>query len=98
VVCVGDRSVNNGHGGRSVDCGFLTRISQPCTLAQVQTIQIKGHLHEAAPKMLQEQVNSFLINFDFNISKDVILPESSTLTLLRCTHEEVEDTDHREQD
>jgi hypothetical protein len=66
--------------------------------AQVQRIQIKGHLHEAAPKKQQEQVNSFLIDFDFNISKDVILPESSTLTLLRCTHEEVEDTYHQEPD
>ena len=49
-------------------------------------------------KKLQEQVNSFLIDFDFNISRDEILPKCSTLMLLRCTHEEVEDTDDRDQD
>ena len=49
-------------------------------------------------KKLQEQVNSFLIDFDFNISRDEILPKCSTLMLLRCTHEEVEDTVDRDQD
>jgi hypothetical protein len=43
-------------------------------------------------------VNSFIIDFDFNISKDVILPKCSTLMLLRCTHEEVEDTWPKEKD
>ena len=43
-------------------------------------------------------MNSFLIDFDFNTSKDVILPKSSTLMLLRCTNEEVEGRDDRDQD
>jgi hypothetical protein len=30
--------------------GRMMRTSQPCTLAQVQKTQIKGHLHEVAPR------------------------------------------------
>jgi len=58
----------------------------------------QGPLTRSRAKKLQEEVNSFLIDFDFNISKDVILPKWSTLMLLRCTHEEVEDTNNRDQD
>ena len=58
----------------------------------------QGPLTRSRAKKLQEEVNSFLIDFDFNTSKDVILPKSSTLMLLRCTHEEVEGTDDQDQD
>jgi hypothetical protein len=57
-----------------------------------------GSLTRSRAKKLQEQMNSFLIDFDINISKDEILPKCSTLMLLRCTHEEVEDTDDQDQD
>ena len=48
----------------------------------------QGPLTRRRAKKLQEQVNSFLTDCAFMISKDVILPKCSTLVVLRCTHEE----------
>ena len=48
----------------------------------------QGPLTRSRAKKLQEQVNSFLINYAFMTSKDVILSKYSTLVVLRCTHEE----------
>jgi hypothetical protein len=51
-----------------------------------------GLLTRSRAKKLQEQVNSFLTDYNFNISKNVILPRCSTLMLLRYAHEDMEDT------
>jgi hypothetical protein len=37
-------------------------------------------------------VNSFLTDYNFNTSKNVILPKSFILMLLRYAHEDMEDT------
>ena len=49
-------------------------------------------------KKLQEQVNSFLTDCNFDTSKNVILPKCSILILLRFTHEDVEGTWPKDQD
>jgi hypothetical protein len=49
-------------------------------------------LTRSRAKKLLEQVNSFLTDYNFNISKNVILPRCSTLMLLRYAHEDMEDT------
>jgi hypothetical protein len=52
----------------------------------------QGPLTRSRAKKLQEQVNSFLTDYNFNISKNVILPKCSTLMLLRYAQEDMEDT------
>ena len=52
----------------------------------------EGPLTRSRAKKLQEQVNSFLTDYNFNTSKNVILPKSSILMLLRYAHEDIEDT------
>jgi len=52
----------------------------------------QGPLTRSRAKKLQEQVNSFLTDYNFNTSKNVILPKCSTLMLLRYTHEDMEHT------
>ena len=47
-----------------------------------------GLLTQSHTKKIQVYVNAFLTSYDFSISKDGILPNYSTLMLLRFTHEE----------
>jgi len=58
---------------------------------------IQGPLTRSCAKKLQEQVNSFLIDFNFNISENVILPKCSMLIVTRNIHEERDETDHEDQ-
>ena len=51
----------------------------------------EGPLTRSRAKKLQEQVNSFLTDYNFNTSKNVILPKSSILMTLRYAHEDMED-------
>jgi len=51
----------------------------------------QGPLTRSRAKKLQEQVNSFLTDYNFNTSKNVILPKSSILMTLRYAHEDMED-------
>jgi hypothetical protein len=51
-----------------------------------------GPLTRSRAKKLLEQVNSFLTDYNFNISKNVILPKCSTLMLLRYAQEDMGDT------
>ena len=51
----------------------------------------QGPLTRSHAKKLQEQVNSFLTDYNLNTSKNVILPKCSTLMLLRDAHEDMED-------
>ena len=44
------------------------------------------------------QVNSFLTDYNFNTTKNVILPKCSILMLLRYAHENMEDTWPKDQD
>jgi hypothetical protein len=43
-------------------------------------------------------VNYFLTNFDFNISKNVILPKYSILMFIRFIHQEKDDMWSKDQD
>ena len=52
----------------------------------------QGPLTRSRAKKLQVQVNSFLTDYNFIISKNVILPKCSILMLLRYAHEDMEDT------
>jgi hypothetical protein len=52
----------------------------------------QGPLTRSRAKKLQEQVNSFLTDYNFNTSKNVILPKYSILMLLRYAHKRMEDT------
>jgi hypothetical protein len=54
-----------------------------------------GPLTRSRAKKLQEQVNSFLIDFNSNTCENVILPKSATLVVLRKIHEEEEESDHQ---
>ena len=58
----------------------------------------QGPLTRSRAKKLQEQVNSFLTDFNFNTSKNVILPKYSILMLLRFTHEDMKDMWPKHQD
>ena len=49
---------------------------------------IQGPLTRSRTKKLQEQVNSSLIDFNFNTSENVILPKCSILIVIRNTCEE----------
>ena len=51
----------------------------------------EGPLTRSRAKKLQHQVNSFLTDYNFNTSKNIILPKCSILMLLRYTHEDMED-------
>jgi hypothetical protein len=57
---------------------------------------MQGSFTRSCAKKLQEQVNSFLINFNFNISENVILPKCSILIAIRNTYEEKDETDHKD--
>jgi len=57
---------------------------------------IQGPLTRSHTKKLQEQVNSFLINFNFNTSENVILPKCSMLIIIRNTYEEKDEIDHED--
>jgi hypothetical protein len=52
----------------------------------------QGSFPRRRAKKQQEHVNSFLIGYNFNTSKNVILPKCSILMLLRYAHEDMEDT------
>ena len=52
----------------------------------------QGPLTRSRAKKLQEQVNSFLTDYNLNTSKNAILPKCSILMLLRYAHEDMEDT------
>jgi hypothetical protein len=58
----------------------------------------QGPLTRSRAKKLQEQVNLFLTNYNFNTSKNVILPKCPILMMLRFTHEDVEGTWPKDQD
>ena len=49
-------------------------------------------------KKLQEQVNSFLTDCNFNTSENIILPKCPIFMMLRFTHEDVEGTWPKDQD
>ena len=52
----------------------------------------QGPLTRSCAKKLQEQVNSFLTECNFNTYENVILPKCHILMMLRFTHEDVEGT------
>ncbi|WVZ97503.1 hypothetical protein U9M48_043030 [Paspalum notatum var. saurae] len=52
------------------------------------TNEIQGPLTHSRAKKMQQQVNSLLAEFDYNISENVILPKYCTLVILRFEHEE----------
>jgi len=56
----------------------------------------QGPLTRSRAKKLQDQVNSFLTDFNFNTSKYVILPKCSTLVVLRYIHQEEDEADHED--
>jgi len=58
----------------------------------------QGPLTRRHAKKLQEQVNSFLTDCNFNTSENVILPKCSILMILRFTHEDVEGAWPKDQD
>jgi dipeptidase len=41
-------------------------------------------------------MNLFLSNFNFNTSENIILPKCSTLVVLRNTHQEEDESDHKD--
>jgi hypothetical protein len=55
-------------------------------------------LTRSRAKKLQEQVNSFLIDCNFNTYENVILPKCPILMMLRFTHEDLEGTWPKDQD
>ena len=55
---------------------------------------IQGPLTKCHTKKLQEEVNSFPIDFNFNTSENVILPKYYILIVIRNTYEEKDETDH----
>ena len=57
---------------------------------------IQGPLTRSHTKKLQELVNSFLIDFNFNTSENVILPKCFILIVIRNTYEEKDETDHED--
>ena len=56
----------------------------------------QGPFPQTHAKKLQEQVNSFLTNFNFNTSKNVILPKCTTLIVLRYIQKEEAESDHED--
>ena len=58
----------------------------------------QGPLTRSHAKKLQEQVNSFLTECNFNTYENVILPKCHILMMLRFTHEDVEGTWPKDQD
>jgi hypothetical protein len=58
----------------------------------------QGPLTRSRAKKLQEQVKSFLTNYNFNISKNVILPKCPISMMLRFIHENVKGTWPKDQD
>ena len=58
----------------------------------------QGPLTRSRAKKLQEQVNSFLTDCNFNTSENVILPKCPILMMLRFTHDDVEGTWPKDQD
>ena len=58
----------------------------------------QGPLIRSHAKKLQEQVNSFLTDCNFNTTENVILPKCPILMMLRFTHEDVEGTWPKDQD
>ena len=58
----------------------------------------QGPLTRSHAKKLQEQVNSFLTECNFNTYENVILPKCPILMMLRFTHEDVEGTWWKDQD
>jgi len=57
---------------------------------------IQGPLTKCHTKKLQEEVNSFPIDFNFNTSENVILPKYSIFIIIRNTYEEKDETDHED--
>ena len=55
----------------------------------------EGPITRSHAKKLQEQVNSFLTDYRFNNTKNVILPKCSTLVVLRYIHEEEDEMDQQ---
>jgi hypothetical protein len=58
----------------------------------------QGPLSRRRTKKLQEQVKSFLVEINFDIFENVILPKFFILMLLRFTHEDVKGTWPKDQD
>ena len=56
----------------------------------------QGALTGSRAKKLQEQVNLFLSNLNFNTSENIILPRCSTLVVLRNTYQEEHESDHED--
>ena len=58
----------------------------------------QGPLTRSRANKLQEQVNSFQTQCNFNTYENVILPKCPILMMLRFTHEDVEGTWPKDQD
>jgi hypothetical protein len=58
----------------------------------------QGPHTRSCAKKLQEQVNSFLTDCNFNTSENVMLPKCPILMMLKFTHEDMEDTWPKDQD
>ncbi|RCV37779.1 hypothetical protein SETIT_8G089600v2 [Setaria italica] len=49
----------------------------------------EGPITRSRVKKLQQEVHAFLVEINFNIPKNFILPKSFTLVMIRFTHEDV---------
>ena len=58
----------------------------------------QGPFTRRCGKKLQEQVNSFITDCNFNTSENVILPKCPILIMLRFTHEDVKGAWPKDQD
>jgi hypothetical protein len=58
----------------------------------------QGPLTRSHANKLQEQVNSFLTEYNFNTSENIILPKCHILMMLRLTHKDMEGTWPKNQD
>jgi hypothetical protein len=58
----------------------------------------QGHLTRSRAKKLQQQVTSLLVEFDNNITENIILPKGSTLMIIRFKHQGYEYLQEVEED
>ena len=69
------------------------------TVTQVTHKKVhEGPITQSRATLLQKEVNSLLAETNFNVHENIILHKTSTLILLRYTHEEVKDTWSKNQD
>jgi len=68
--------------------------STPTTPAPAQATD--GAITHSRAKKLQQEVNALLCESSINVNENIILPKYSTLAVLRYTHEEGGDLDHKD--